>query len=433
MEKQNELSVLLLEERAKIAELQANDSKLCYLLKPLPEVNGLRNEILEEYFIYLDFVFLQLLGSPETKTAKMKEILLSKSQGELFSFLYNLLLNESDISWDQLKKKILTRFGNGGTDRMALIELSHIKQFPHENIYSFFERVEKLGRKAYPTGIENPENQKKLVDAIVSGLIDESLARKLFKDGQVLTIDKCRQIVGKRVQENQSFNLLRKPYNALQSASFNSFVSPPLQGRIEEPMELSELLGKLSLEKKENNEKLNEEKIEEKERAIEQNEKYDELRKKLEEIQKEMNNEKFADLNSAIEEINDKLKFHKSSREKERSRVVNDKPVREPIRQRDMQERRNFDQKSFVDGRRERGNFQSSKRVTPIKCYNCGKLGHMSRECRSRPSKNFERNREKGNYSAKNSPRKTSPYNKKEITCYKCGGKNHFSSSCQSN
>jgi len=71
--------------------------------------------------------------------------------------------------------------------------------------------------------------------------------------------------------------------------------------------------------------------------------------------------------------------------------------------------------------------LERSRPITKVKCYQCGRKGHYSRNCRQRscsPNPQYRRNQD-----IKTNHRNSSV--KRNITCYNCGRKGHYRWNCR--
>ena len=148
-------------------------------------MDGSNQKGLIQFLDYIDFTLNQLKGDDGNKALKILDIFMSKATGELLEFSYGLFSKEERLNWSQIKTKIISRFIDLEASQVARIELEKAAQFSSESACHFFERIEKLAHSAFLQNLNESQNLNKIVESLVRGLADISLAKKIYKEFKI--------------------------------------------------------------------------------------------------------------------------------------------------------------------------------------------------------------------------------------------------------
>ena len=129
-------------------------------------------DMMERYFLFTN--------TPEVDRAKFA---LMTTKGKVGAYVQRLITNNAAITWLELKNLLLKYYHKETTSEDAMTELVNIKQGRNEGIEEYFQRVLKLGERAYVGGnVGDPVRTRQLKHYYTKGLKDKEIRLTVRKE-----------------------------------------------------------------------------------------------------------------------------------------------------------------------------------------------------------------------------------------------------------
>ena len=117
-----------------------------------------------------------------------------------------------NITWQQLRARLTAQYSDVSDAHIALQTLRKIKQKAGESMEAFADRVRTLSEEAYPgVDLQQPLIQNSLVEALIDGVLDDGISKKLMRARQGLAdFDTAVQFAVREQQVNKQYGLRRR-------------------------------------------------------------------------------------------------------------------------------------------------------------------------------------------------------------------------------
>ena len=105
------------------------------------------------------------------------------SVGRVSDFIQRHLEHNNNVTWEQLKRELESRFGEIKSREIKFAELTKLRQKPSENVQNFAERILTLAEDAYPNiGNDLPVVEQQLIMFFTDGLSQSSVRSKIIRE-----------------------------------------------------------------------------------------------------------------------------------------------------------------------------------------------------------------------------------------------------------
>ncbi len=184
--------------------------------------------------------YILVVGSD---AAGKKTFALQSAEGPVSEFLVRYYYANPEATWSQVHEQLKSRFGDVIDSQHAMQMLRQTRQNSGETIQSFSERVLCMAEQSYPDRpLTDPIIERQLVDCLVDGLTDSSVARKLMREDPT-TFQSAVQIAVHEQNLTKKFELRNRPIPKWKPTK-PVRQSQNIQTRIyEEPMEVDSFRG----------------------------------------------------------------------------------------------------------------------------------------------------------------------------------------------
>ena len=149
------------------------------LTRQIRDFNGEGSRRMREWLKDIERVATALHGDDERLIA----LALQTVRGTAADYMSRVLGDTPGVSWDALKALFKAQFSEDSDSHIAMLKLRRIHQLKGEGIQAFGERIQSQGEAAYPNeNKDNPIIQMTLVEALVDGVSDNEVAKKLIRE-----------------------------------------------------------------------------------------------------------------------------------------------------------------------------------------------------------------------------------------------------------
>ena len=147
--------------------------------KRIPDFNGDGSRRFREWLADVERIGAALNADDGT----IKALCFESLKGPAAEHFSRINRNYPGAPWQQVRQALIGQYSDIGDNHLALQKLRRIRQKRGETIQSFVERIRSLGQEAYPNqNHNNPLIQDSLIGALIDGVCDDHIARKLIRE-----------------------------------------------------------------------------------------------------------------------------------------------------------------------------------------------------------------------------------------------------------
>jgi hypothetical protein len=120
-----------------------------------------------------------LLATDKQDDRDLKRCVYQFSRGTVSTFIRTTFNENHNITWPQLRAKLIERFGEKLDPQTILIKLRSYTQRPGQSIAVFSELIQKKAQDIYGDEITTQIAQRELVSILAKGLKNKTIAKKV--------------------------------------------------------------------------------------------------------------------------------------------------------------------------------------------------------------------------------------------------------------
>lgn len=185
----------------------------------------------------------------EATDSTMRSLAVQSVKGQAAEFIGRLFSETPNISWEELKARMMAQFSDEGDREIALQRLRKLKQNKGESVQAFGERIRRTAIDAYPgQNLQNPIIGEVLVNTLIEGVGNDRIAHKLIRT-RPDSFEGAMAIALREQQTYRLFELRRKEEDMeVDVVSRSNVNSPTAEAKV-----LDKIIARLeSLEKRPN-------------------------------------------------------------------------------------------------------------------------------------------------------------------------------------
>lgn len=199
--------------------------------KRIPDFNGDGSRRFKEWLADIE----RIAGALNADDATIKALCFESLKGSAAEHFARVNRNHPNAQWRDIRRALVAQYSDAGDSHIAIQRLRQIKQKRGESIQSFAERIRTLGQEAYPNQQgNNPLVQDSLIEALIDGVVDDHIARKLIRERP----DDFEDAVVRAIREQQAskhFSMRRNVYARNEEPmDVNSVVQPRLADKVDQ-------------------------------------------------------------------------------------------------------------------------------------------------------------------------------------------------------
>lgn len=154
---------------------------------------------------------IELTGlAVEASDSVMRSLTVQSVKGQAAEFVARLVSEDRNISWNELKARLIAQYSDESEREIAVQRLRRMKQNKGETIQCFGERIRRTALDAYPgQNINNPVISEVLVNSLIDGCIQDRIAQKLLRS-RPDSFDAALTLAIREQQTNKLFEMRRR-------------------------------------------------------------------------------------------------------------------------------------------------------------------------------------------------------------------------------